>query len=538
MGMTMDQEPEMQVIAITPTSEARPLMEGVVEVGYLYEQFRKILAGQGTHRLFAKPVKALDEEGREAYQWMTDVSGPATSFADLDEDTQESLLRRVQVEIRELEERLRTDETLRAEDKRELLSALEKAFEIPDIAALYQVGDRPVLTQWGHLLPRWDAPQGILRRLVAERIGEAEPACVWVRTMELDGTPAPGIAVAVLDAEGVSVGTEVTDPSGVAKITGLSPGQQVRVEVAPEVSEAVAVPRMAEAGFTPDGSTASLALQRFRSVTLKVLEPGEGAPWSEAYLRVASPDEELAEGATDGGGSFVLENVPVSATKLNIRTSLPDGSEQRDEIHLDPQITEYTLYIKPKRDWKRPLAYAAASLAGLAIVGALLWAVCIFPGGPAWCQPEELVRTVEPKSELVKLPDGATDVRIDVYVESGDPGLQLFTTEGDHLAGRTISKVGLEELSESARRKLVGDVLEASSSIAERYDAGDINEGQGHDPQNLHWAEYQDTEIGFSGPVEGSEGKEVLEIKEVADQELVVLAGEDAKAMVSFVEPD
>ena len=513
-------------------------MEGVVEVGYLYEQFRKVLADHGTHRLFAKPVKALDDEGREAYQWMTDVPGNAVSFTGLDEETQEALLRRIQVEIRELEERVRADETLHPGDRNNLLSALDKAFEIPDISALYQIGDRPVLTQWGHLLPSWDAPQGILRRLIAERVDEVEPACVWIRTVELDGTPTAGVAVAARDEQGGILGSGVSDPSGMVKITDLNPGQNVEIGVAPEMDDVEATRKTVEAGASAESATVILALQRQRSVNLRVLDSGEGQPWTGTEIGVDCGGEEMASGQTDGNGAFALDHVPINAEQLSIRITLPDGSSHREEVALTAGVDEYTLYVKPKRDLKRPLMYAGVSLAGLAVVAVLLWAVCLFPGGPGWCQPPELVRTVASKAELVELPAGAQSVRIEVYVAPGEPGLQLFTEDGEHLAGRAFAEVGLDELSETARAELTGVVHAASSAIAERYDASVINEGAGHDHGDLNWTEYEGIEIGFSGPVDGDEGTEVLEIREVTDQDLVVLAAEGAAAMVSLQEAD
>ena len=532
----MAEEPEMRVITVTACSEIRPLMEGAVEVGYLYEQFRKILAEHGTHRLFAKPVKALDENGREAFQWLTDLPGAVVSFAELDDEAQEQLLRRTQVEIQELEQRLEADQTLHAGDKQTLLSALEKTFEIPDISALYRVGDRPVLTQWGHLLPNWDAPRGILSGLIAQRVGEAAAACVWVRLLEPDGSPASEVAVVARDGQGMLLGGAQSDPSGVAKITGLSPGQEVNVALAPEVRDARAASKTAKAGTSAEGATVTLALQRERAVKVRVLNAQDDTPWQGAEVALEGSGEGISLGQTDGSGTVEVHGLPVATEQMGLHVTLPDGAAHRENIALSSEETEYTLRLRAKRDWKRPFIYAAAGLGGLAGVAFILWLACLLPAGPGWCHPPELVRTVAPKAQVVEVPAGTRHVRVEALSADEEPGVQLFTTDAEHLAGSAMADVGFDELGQSAQEELTAAVHDRVSGLSEGYDAEGINEGEEADPHDLHWSEHGEIHLGFSGPVDAGE-TQVLEVEET-DTDLLVLAGEGATLMVTHEDAD
>ncbi|MBK1733835.1 hypothetical protein CKO15_00775 [Halorhodospira abdelmalekii] len=528
----MAEEQEMRVITVTSCSEIRPLMEGAVEVGYLYEQFRKILAEHGTHRLFAKPVKALDDNGRQTFQWLTDLPGAVVSFVDLDDEAQEQLLRRTQVEIQELETRLRSDQTLHAGDKQTLLSALEKTFEIPTISALYRVGDRPVLTQWGHLLPNWDAPRSILRGIIGQRIGEMEAACIWVRLLEPDGSAASELTVVARDGQGMMLGSAQSDPSGVAKITGLSPDEEVAVALAPEVRGASAVSKTAKAGTNAESATVTLTLQRERTVTLRVLNARDDTPWKGVGVTLERSGEEIPVGQTDASGTVEVRDLPVDTEQMAVRIALADGATHRQNIALSPEETEYTVRLRAKRDWKRPLAYVAAGLVGVVGLTALLWLVCLLPGGPGWCHRAELVRTVGPKFQVAELPAGTRYARVEALMADGRPGVQLFTVDSEHLAGSAMAEVEFDQLSESAQEELTTAVHDNVPSLSVGYDPDGINEGDAGDPQGLQWSEHGDIRLGFSGPVDAGE-VQILEVEET-DTDLLVLADEEATLMVTY----
>ena len=522
----------LQVITTTPCAEARPLMEGVVKVPDLYPQLRKALEAYGAYRLFSKPVTTLDDEGRESYQWMTDLVGEVESFNELAEQDQEVLLRRLQVEFYEVEQRLQANSELDARDKQQMLSALDKAFEVPTISALYRVGDRPVLTQWGHLQSAWDAPSGILRQLIAGWIGPEVAGCVWVQVLEPMGTYVSHISVSARDDEFRLLGTQRTDPSGVAKFTGLEVGQHVMLGLTADVEDAVASSVTASAGTSPQDATATLILQRERSLWLRLCKAPDHSPWGGVEVVVEEPSEGAQSGYTDAEGCLKVERVPIGATQLGVRAMLPDSGSHWVKVMLNPDQTEYTLVVRSNWRLKWPLIYGAVAALGLAVVvPAVLWAYCLLPLKAPWCLQSTIQSTIQEKVAVAELPRGTRAARVEVYVEPGASGVQVFTREGDHIAGAPMVDSTLDELSQQERQSLLSAVHEQVSGMAKRYNASGINNRGNYNPDDLNWTEHGDIKLGFSGPASGG-GVEIVEVAET-DQRLFILASRGAKTLVA-----
>jgi hypothetical protein len=378
--------------------DVRPVLDGAVEVGALYEQFRKVFAAENRYRLFACPVPSGRADGGRAIRWMSDVAGEVRAFDAMDAAEQQDLLLRARSWMGALHRLVEDSPTLPDQDRKMLLRALEKAFEIPGTASVYEVGGNPVLTEWGFVHSAWNAPRRVLRVLFDERLapegtgeltvlvrdGEAPVASTWVEA-EMAGQP---------DRRGV------TDATGAVRFNTLPLDSVLTLRAVHDPAGGGAPLASGTIRLSAANPRQTLTLSRTRRLTLRMVDAGGvGLAGVTAQIRgldAAGVAVVTVEAASDAAGEIMLPTIPPEVVTLKGQARPAPGDarlveEQPVELALTAGCDSYDIVIAaaPARppSWRPRRVAAAAVAAGVLLVAGLagLWLSCQLPWGPAQC---------------------------------------------------------------------------------------------------------------------------------------------------------
>ncbi len=454
-------------IRTTEGTEVRPVLDGTVEVGVLYEQFRQVFAADDAHCLFARPVPGVEADGRKVIRWMTDLEGEVRGFDDLTPTEQEELLWRVRNTMGRLHRLVEEHPVHDESERRALLRSLEKAFEIPGTASVFMIGGEPVLTEWGFVRSVWNAPHRVLRMLFDERLPVEGSLTVQVRSWQ---GAVPGMWVA-LETEGRADRRGVTDDTGAVCFAGLPLERALSVLVMEEAGPGGAVLARSTARLTAGAAdqTVALTVDRPRRVVLRAVAADGSGPVPGVTVSVRAIDGSgttltMAEGVTNGAGELELPPVSGAAVALAGRMRLAEGNETPVQTALSADIDLYDVVIerpaprlvRPVRRWPRPavagLIAAGLVLAGLVLAG--LWRDCRLPWGSEHCWGDLRLLVVEAGTqspvagaslvvmangtEIGRLESGADGVAVLPRQAQGS-ALTVSVTAADHAAGAATS---------------------------------------------------------------------------------------------------
>jgi hypothetical protein len=321
-----------------------------------------------------------------------------------------------------------------------LLRALEKAFEIPGTASVYEVGGNPVLTEWGFVHGAWNAPRRVLRVLFDERLppdglageltvllrdGDAPVASIWVEA-EMAGQP---------DRRGV------TDAAGTVRFNTLPLDRALTVRAVDDPSSGGAVLADGTIRLTEHDprQALTLTLSRTRRLMLRVVDPG-GTPLDGVAVRVEVLDAggmavDTVEAASGAAGEIPLSAIPAVAVALACKVLQAHGDASPIKglpvtLTLVPGRDVYDITVAgpatppPWRRWAVAaggLLLATAGLAGL-------WLTCQLPWGPAECRTDLRLMAIDAPS---RAPVAGTEL---VVRDRGVEFARLITDAGGQAA--------------------------------------------------------------------------------------------------------
>ncbi len=142
-----------------------------------------------THALmFSEPLP--DPDG-VATDWYAQIEGPVRRLDELGAEEAEAARNRIGALTGGVLELAAELEAAGTEADRRLGEALRNAVEVPDVDAVWLVGDQPVLASWAHSRDIDKAPRGVIRRFVPRRPPPPPPPPP-VPPMPAAGAASPG----------------------------------------------------------------------------------------------------------------------------------------------------------------------------------------------------------------------------------------------------------------------------------------------------------------------------------------------------------
>ncbi len=159
---------------------ARTYAEGLRPLGAAAERNHAVIAQAVASRLspahalmFSEPLPGPDGV---ATDWYARIEGPARRLDELGAGEAEAARDRIGALTRDVLQLADEWEAAGAEADRRLGEALRNAVEVPDVDAVWLVGDQPVLVSWAHSRDIDKAPRGVIRRFIPRRLSPPSPS--------------------------------------------------------------------------------------------------------------------------------------------------------------------------------------------------------------------------------------------------------------------------------------------------------------------------------------------------------------------------
>ncbi len=166
-----------RIIRTTDLKGLKPLFNNRTESIQRFHELKDFFSDHEAYKVFSEPTLALKSDENHV-DWQTELPGTETPYEKLTDEQKETAKGMLKTQVNYLYNQA-FYHTQSEEQKKRIISILDNAIEIPDLSHVYFMLDEQnlsssLLTSWGFIYSKFNAPSGIIKSLIPIKVKDIE----------------------------------------------------------------------------------------------------------------------------------------------------------------------------------------------------------------------------------------------------------------------------------------------------------------------------------------------------------------------------